>query len=209
MRGYGGSELSAAHAAWSLDVLADDVLAVADAAGLDRVHLVGESIGGTIALYCAIRNPERVRTLTVSNGGHVGASIQRVQAWKRTIDQQGIKAWSDQFMRDRFHDKALDADRYRWYAAMQEGWKRDAILDAIGVLVGTDLSSRLGEVGCPALLMHPDGSPFIPVDAVLDLYKRLPDARLQVIAHARHGMPFSHAGECARLLRAFLDDTCP
>ena len=62
-----------------------------------------------------------------SNGGHVGASIQRVQAWKRTIDQQGIKAWSDQFMRDRFHDKALDADRYRWYAAMQEGWKRDAI----------------------------------------------------------------------------------
>jgi hypothetical protein len=38
-----------------------------------------------------------------------------------------------------------------------------------------------------------------------DLKSRLPNARLQVFAHAKHGLPFSHAKECSQLLRAFLD----
>jgi hypothetical protein len=38
-----------------------------------------------------------------------------------------------------------------------------------------------------------------------ELHRLLPDARLNVIGPARHGLPFSHAGQCATLLRAFLD----
>jgi hypothetical protein len=38
-----------------------------------------------------------------------------------------------------------------------------------------------------------------------DLNARLPDARLQVFAHARHGLPYSHAKECASVLRKFLE----
>jgi len=49
MRGYGRSHIPAADFAWSLDLLVDDLFAVADAAGLQRFHLVGESIGGTVA----------------------------------------------------------------------------------------------------------------------------------------------------------------
>src|SRR5437870_3152508 len=60
MRGYGRSYIPPANFRWSLDLLARDVLAVADAAGVERTHLVGESIGGTIALYCAINHPRRV-----------------------------------------------------------------------------------------------------------------------------------------------------
>jgi pimeloyl-ACP methyl ester carboxylesterase len=59
------------------------------------------------------------------------------------------------------------------------------------------------------LLLHGDSSPFIPVSVMADLKSRLPDARLQVFAHARHGLPFSHAKECARVLRGFLEDSGP
>src|SRR4051812_34956711 len=55
-RGFGGSPASP-DVTWSLDRLADDVLAVADAAGAAQVHLVGESLGGTVSLYLASRNP--------------------------------------------------------------------------------------------------------------------------------------------------------
>ena len=42
-------------------------------------------------------------------------------------------------------------------------------------------------------------------DAVMaDFKNRLPDGRLHVIGHARHGMPVSHAKVCAALLRGFL-----
>ena len=205
MRGYGRSHVPPADFKWSLDLLVDDLFAVADAAGLKRFHLVGESIGGTVALAAVLARPERISSLTVSNGAHLGASIQRVEAWRRQLDEGGVKAWSDAFIADRFHESALSPERRAWFAAQQEEWPRDSILNALGVLVGTDLTARLREIRCPTLLLHPDGSPFIPVPIVAELHRHLPAAELNVIGHSRHGLPYSHADRCAMLLRAFLD----
>ncbi|HEY3917304.1 MAG TPA: alpha/beta hydrolase [Stellaceae bacterium] len=205
MRGYGRSHIPAPDDAWPLDELIGDVFAVADAAGLKRFHLVGESIGGTIGLATALARPERIATLTVSNGAHLGASIERVDQWRRQLDEGGVKAWSDIFMRDRFHDGALSSECWARFAAQQEAWPRASILNALGVLVGADLSPELGQIACPVLLLHPDGSPFIPVPVAEALQRLLPDARLHIFPHARHGLPFSHAQDCVRLLRSFLD----
>ena len=209
MRGYGRSHIPGPGFTWSLDLLVDDLFAVADAAGLQRFHLVGESIGGTIALAAAIARPDRLGTLTVSNGAHLGASIRSVEAWRSQLDGGGVKAWSDAFLPGRFHDGALSPERLAWFARQQERWPRESILEALAVLVGTDLSPRLGQVRCPTLLLHPDGSPFIPVPVMAELHRLLPDAQLNVIGHARHGLPFSHAAQCAALLRNFLDSRCP
>jgi pimeloyl-ACP methyl ester carboxylesterase len=73
------------------------------------------------------------------------------------------------------------------------------------VLIGTDLSNRLKDIRCPTLLLHPDGSPFIPVPVMAELHRLLPDSELNVIGHSRHGLPYSHAKRCASLLRTFLD----
>jgi pimeloyl-ACP methyl ester carboxylesterase len=205
MRGYGRSRIPAANFKWSLEQMVEDLFAVADAAGLRRFHLVGESIGGTVALAAALADPQRIATLTVSNGAHLGASIQRVEAWRRQLDEGGVKAWSDAFLRDRFHDDALSPEQRAWFAAQQEKWPRDSILNALRVLIGTDLSPRLNAINHPTLLLHPDGSPFIPVPVMAELHRLLPDAELNVIGHSRHGLPYSHATLCASLLRAFLD----
>jgi pimeloyl-ACP methyl ester carboxylesterase len=208
MRGCGRSTIPAPDAKWSMAELVDDVFAVADAAGLGRFHLVGESIGGTVALAAALARPDRIATLIVSNGAHLGASIQGVKAWRSELEQ-GVKVWSDKFMRDRFHDDALSPERRAWFAQQQEAWPPHSILNALGVLVGTDLTPRLKEIKCPVLLLHPDGSPFIPVPVMAELHRLLPDARLHVFDHAKHGLPFSHDRQCAALLRGFLDSYLP
>ena len=125
MRGCGRSHIPAADFAWSLDLLVDDLFAVADAAGLKQFHLVGELIGGTVALAAALARPERIATLTVSNGAHLGASIQGVEAWRRQLDAGGVKAWSDAFLPDRFHDDALSPGQRAWFAEQQEKWPRE------------------------------------------------------------------------------------
>jgi pimeloyl-ACP methyl ester carboxylesterase len=51
----------------------DDLCAVLDALGLDRVVLVGNSRGGEIALSAALRRPERVRALVLVAPGVPGA----------------------------------------------------------------------------------------------------------------------------------------
>ena len=205
MRGYGRSHIPAADFAWSLEQMVDDLFAIADAAGVQRFHLVGESIGGTVALAAALARPQRIATLTVSNGAHLGASIRRAEAWQRQLDDGGVKGWSDAFLRDRFHDDALTAGQRAWFAAQQEKWPRESILNALRVLIGADLSPRLKDIAQPTLLLHPDGSPFIPVPVMAELHRLLPDAELNVIGHSRHGLPYSHATVCASLLRAFLD----
>ncbi len=205
MRGYGRSHIPAEDFVWSLDLLIDDLFAVADAAGMKQFHLVGESIGGTVALAAALARPDRITTLTVSNGAHLGASIQGVEAWRRQLDAGGVKTWSDVFMRNRFHDDALSPGRRAWFAEQQEKWPRASILNALSVLIGTDLSPRLKGVACPTLLLHPDGSPFIPVPVIAELHRLLPNAELNVIGRSRHGLPYSHAALCASLLRTFLD----
>ena len=51
--------------------------------------------------------------------------------------------------------------------------------------------------------MHPDASPFIPVPVVADLHSRLPDARLKVFAHAKHGYHFHMRAYVLRLFGIF------
>jgi pimeloyl-ACP methyl ester carboxylesterase len=109
-------------------------------------------------------------------------------------------------MRHRFFDGALDEERRRWYEAQQATPSPEFLLRAVELLVGADQTPELSKVTMPVLLLHGDSSPFIPVAVMADLRERLPDARLQVFAHARHGLPFSHAAECAAVLRRFLDE---
>lgn len=205
MRGCGRSSVPPADYKWSLDAMVEDLFAVADAAGLERFHLAGESIGGTIALAATLARPERVATLTVSNGAHLGATIGRVHAWQKQLDEGGETGWSREFMPDRFHPDGVDPARWAWFEAQQAAWPREIILKSLGVLIGADLTPRLGEIACPVLLLHPDGSPFIPVPVMAELHRLLPTSRLQVFPHARHGLPFSHARECSTVFRSFLD----
>ena len=109
-------------------------------------------------------------------------------------------------MRDSFYDGALSAEKHAWYAAQQEAWTRDAILGALGVLVGTDVRAQLPSLELPVLLLHGDSSPFIPVNVMVDMHHAIPGSQLQVFPRARHGLPFSHARECAQAMRRFLDE---
>ncbi|MDE0460185.1 MAG: alpha/beta hydrolase [Chromatiales bacterium] len=208
MRGHGASPLPAGFR-WSLSALVDDLLAVADATGAERFHLVGESTGGTVALAVAARLPERVLSVTVSNGAHRGGSIRNLEPWRRIIREEGMEAWSAHMMGQRFFDGALTDGMRRWYETRQADSDPDAILGATAMLVAVDLLPELERVTCPVLLLHPDSSPFIPVETMAELKRALPDARLQVFADARHGLPFSHAAECAAAVAEFIDRASP
>ena len=184
MRGYGRSDVPAADFHWSIDLLAEDVLAIADATDTKRFHFVGESIGGTVGLYTALKYADRFLSLSMSNAGHVGGSIQKVEGWRRTIAERGMAGWSDDFMADRFHPGALSRQRWDWYAAQQAEDNPNSVLNALAVLVGMDLSAQLGAVQVPVLILHPDGSPFIPVAVAAQMHAGIPDAELHVIGHA-------------------------
>ncbi len=59
----------------SLDVFISTLVDWLDALGLTRVHLVGHSLGGAVALGTALRNPDRVRSCTLIASAGLGPEI--------------------------------------------------------------------------------------------------------------------------------------
>lgn len=208
MRGFGESVQPARAFRWSFDVLCDDLRAVADASGADRFHLVGESIGGTVAIAFALRQPQRVRSLALSNAAARGGLVSNVTGWRDLVAQQGQTAWAAQLMQSRFYPDALAPQIDAWYRRLHETCSMDATLGLADLLLASDFTPALEQIKVPTLLMSPDASPFIPLDVMVAMRSMIPDAELQVFAHAKHGLPLSHGSRCARVVRDFLERRC-
>lgn len=86
-RGYSPGASPSEVEAYRLDRLADDVLALADAAGVDRFNLLGHDWGGGVAWYVAARNPERLLTLSVVSVPHPRAMIESMRG------PQVLRSW--------------------------------------------------------------------------------------------------------------------
>lgn len=87
-RGYTPQARPRHRRAYRLHELVADVVALVDAAGVDRVHLVGHDWGGGVAWMVAATRPDRLHTLTAVSAPHPRAvatamltSRQLVQAW--------------------------------------------------------------------------------------------------------------------------------
>jgi pimeloyl-ACP methyl ester carboxylesterase len=65
LRGYGRSEAKPVDATRGVADLSDDIYALVEALGLDRPHIVGWSLGGSVAIQYAIDHPTALRSLTL------------------------------------------------------------------------------------------------------------------------------------------------
>ncbi|CAN5337549.1 alpha/beta hydrolase [soil metagenome] len=90
LRGFGGSETKPLDATRGLGDFSDDLHALAGALGLEgrKIHLVGWSVGGTIAVRYAMDHPDGVASLTLVNP-------MSPYGFGGTKDASGIPCWPD------------------------------------------------------------------------------------------------------------------
>jgi pimeloyl-ACP methyl ester carboxylesterase len=87
-RGYTPGARPRSRRAYRLNELVADVVALIDAAGVDRVHLVGHDWGGGVAWMVAATRPDRLRTLTVVSAPHPRAVVKAM-----LTSRQFLQAW--------------------------------------------------------------------------------------------------------------------
>jgi pimeloyl-ACP methyl ester carboxylesterase len=87
-RGYSPGARPRAAAAYRVSQLVADVLALVDASGAARVHLVGHDWGGSVAWAFAERHPDRLHSLTVASTPH-----HRAMAWAMRHGDQARRSW--------------------------------------------------------------------------------------------------------------------
>lgn len=86
-RGYSPRARPREASAYRLDRLAGDVLALADAAGAHRFHVLGHDWGGAVAWQLASRHADRVSTVSVASTPHPRAMVEAMRG------TQFVKSW--------------------------------------------------------------------------------------------------------------------
>jgi pimeloyl-ACP methyl ester carboxylesterase len=84
-RGYALSDKPSNASAYSIDTLAADVLAAADAYGAARCHVAGHDWGGAVAWWLAIQTPERIARAAILNAPHPAAFARLIRRSPRQV----------------------------------------------------------------------------------------------------------------------------
>ena len=210
-RGTGRSD---AHAGpYSIAMLADDALAVMDAAGAGRAHVLGFSMGGFIAQEFALRYRERVRRLVLASTGCGGQEVVLADPEVLTaLAAKGVKTREEGFWMTAPFNYATSTPRALieedLAITLRSPLKREcyqAQLQAIMTWTGTH--SRLSSLDIPTLVVHGDSDQLIPTENGRILASVIPDSEFVLIAGAGHRFMTDKLEAASRAILSFLDET--
>jgi len=206
------------EATYAVEDLAEDAIAILDAYGIDKIHLIGMSLGGYITQMLAVAQPKRVASLTLIASeplGWDGAELPHIsQAFLDHFSTLASLDWSD---RGAVADFLVESERlcagagttfdeYRERARVERVISRTDSLPSMfnhGALVTRDdWTGRFREIGCPVLVIHGADDPILPVENGRAIAQAVPHASLTVLTGTGHELPVMAIPELAEQIAA-------
>jgi pimeloyl-ACP methyl ester carboxylesterase len=190
---------------YTSDDLFADVLGILDHLGVERAHLVGLSMGGAIAQWTAIHNPERVLSLTLMSTSPVGtggpelppmpdearAAFGALPPEPDWSDREAAIAYLLEAERPYAGPRGIDEEAAR--ALLGRVYDRSPSLPSANnhfTLEGSETTrDRLAEIAAPALVIHGTDDPLFPLGHGEALAREIPNAELLVIDGLGHEFP--------------------
>lgn len=147
-----------------------------DAVGEERVTLVGNSLGGWIALLYALKHPDRVAQLVLESSGGLARPISSPLVANTREEAVPVL-------------RAVHGPHYQ-----APEWVVDALLERakgspmlrLTEILEHDVEPRLGQISMPATLIWGADDGVLPLDYGQALQQAIPGATLQVLEGAAH-----------------------
>jgi 2-hydroxy-6-oxonona-2,4-dienedioate hydrolase len=184
--GYGVS--ARPREAPTLAALADAVIACAQAAGHERVALVGNSFGAQVVVEAAVRHPERVESIVL-----LGPTVDPAA---RSLVAQAIR-----WLRNA-PDEHLSVLPIMIRDLLDVGPPRAARL--LRVMLADRIEHKLGDVTCRALVVRGGRDRVVPAEWADRAARLLPRAQLAVVEGYAHMAHYSGALALAPVIRDFV-----
>jgi pimeloyl-ACP methyl ester carboxylesterase len=189
------------RAPYNLDDMAADTAGLLDALALDRVHVVGVSMGGMIAQVLAARYPGRIMSLTsiMSSSGNLSPRValgkrRALQAIiSRPADPNSIEAVVDHFVRvfgvvgsPGFPTDVGTLKRDIERVAQRGFFPQGAARHLLAILASGDRRALIEKITAPTLVIHGADDPLVPVAAGRDTATHIRGAKLEIIPGMGH-----------------------
>lgn len=185
-RGHGGSGVPGGPA--SLERLGHDLLALLDHLGVARASLCGLSLGGLTAQWLALRHPERVDRLVLSNTAARIGSVESWQARIAAVEAGGMAAIVEAAIA-RFFSPALRAARPeigQRFAATLLATDPAGYCACCAALREADLRGQVASITAPALIIAGELDEATTPAQAEELRAAIPASELVVLAGAAH-----------------------
>jgi pimeloyl-ACP methyl ester carboxylesterase len=198
-RGHGGS--SAPLHGYRYEDLADDVVGLIAALGLESPILVGHSMGGLVASVVASRGAPMLRGVVLVDPTFLSPERQREVRDSDVADQHrqmlGL-AKADLVMQSRSRNRSLESIELQAEARLQT---RMAAFDVL-TPPNPDYRALVRAIAVPALLVIGD-APVVTLETATELRQLNPRLRVAQIARAGHGVPFDQPEQLAAAIGSF------
>jgi pimeloyl-ACP methyl ester carboxylesterase/DNA-binding CsgD family transcriptional regulator len=186
----------------SLDTDLEVLGAVTDHLELDRVDLLGLSMGAPVSVAYAARHPERVGRLILYGGfadGHQVASAE-VRAAMLELVRAHWGLGSD-VLADIFLPDASAETRARFAQLQRRSTTAEVACELLAQCYELRVDDLLDRVAAPTLVLHRRDDRAIPYRLGRDLAARIPGARLVSLAGRSHWV---YVGDAAAVVREIL-----
>jgi pimeloyl-ACP methyl ester carboxylesterase len=189
--------------AYDLSHMAGDAVALLDALGIRRAHIVGASMGGMIAQLVATDHPQRTLSLTsiMSSTGRPDLPRATPEAMARLttptpdphVDLEAYLAHSIASSRvmgspahpapeEELRQQAVSAFHRSYYPV---GFQRQYA----AILASAPRHAKLASVKAPTVVIHGQADPLVPIEAGRDTAAVIPNAELLEIPGMGHDLP--------------------
>ncbi len=205
MRGHGRSD--APEGPYSMGQLISDAEAVCDAFDIKDAMFVGLSVGGMIAQGLAVKRPDLIRALVLSN---TAAKIGNPKLWQDRISfitANGLAAASDEIMRRWFGRDFYGAPEMTPWKAMVEATSVAGYTGVCAAIAGTDFYTPTSGLRIPALGIAGSEDGATPPDLVRETTDLIPGSKFVLIRKAGHLPCVEQPAEFAQHLCDFLSAT--
>lgn len=181
---------------YTSDFSANLTIGLMDQLGVDKAFLVGHSAGAGIAVQTALAHPKRVSGLVLVDpalSGRPGMPdwLENTPQMKRLgpfLARSLSGKEGDAFLEASWYDfsKFTEADREAYRKPLRVADWDVALWEFTKANQTTDLSSQLGEIQVPVLVIHGKDDRIIPITEGERIAEALPDAQFEVVLACGH-----------------------
>lgn len=184
LRGHGQSDI--VDAPYTMGQLISDAAAICDAADVTDAMFVGLSVGGMIGQGLAIKRPDLIRALVLSN---TAAKIGNAQLWDdriAAVHADGMAAMADTIMPRWFGRDFINTPEFSQWRDMVSGVDPQGYTGVCAAIAGTDFYTPTSGLRIPTLGIAGGQDGATPADLVRETVDLIPGSQFKVMPRCGH-----------------------